>query len=110
MKRKFLLLMMVLVPAAVHADYDANFRGKILDVITYPYNDTILIRVENQPKSHPICGNFDYLALDAGVEEHRRQYVFARMLAAYAAGEVVNIGYDSKDLCSGDRIRIYRVG
>jgi len=92
------------------ANYDANFRGKVLNVLTYTEHKKILIRVEGQPTSHPVCTRFDYLVIDSGIDDQARQMVFSRLLMAYASGEVINIGYDSVDECIGGRIKVYRAG
>ena len=94
----------------LYADYDDNFTGKVINVLTYPYSKQILIRVEGQPTTHPICTNFDCMVIEANIDNEARQLVFSRLLMAYASGERVNIGYDSKDECSGARIKVYRVG
>lgn len=50
------------------------------------------------------------MVIEANIDNEARQLVFSRLLMAYASGERVNIGYDSKDECSGARIKVYRVG
>lgn len=87
-----------------------NFQGKILEVLTYPYAKYILIRVEGQPTSHPVCTNFDYLLVGEDSDSESRQLVYGRLLLAFARGEVINIGYDSKDECLHSKIKVYRVG
>ncbi|TVZ37142.1 hypothetical protein P886_1483 [Alteromonadaceae bacterium 2753L.S.0a.02] len=100
----------VFYSAQASADYDNNFRGKVLDVLTYPYSKNILIRVEGQPNSHPLCTRFDYMVIDGAIDSEARQLVYTRLLLAFARGENVNIGYDSKDECVGSRVKVYRVG
>lgn len=107
---KKLLLILVIFSSSVYPNYDANFTGKVTHVLTYPYSKLILLKVEGQPTSHPICSSFDYLAIDTDVEPESRQMVLSRLLVAYTSGETINIGYDSKDECAGNRIKIYRVG
>lgn len=79
-------------------------------MLTYPYSKQILIRVEGQPTAYPICSNFDYMVIEANIDNEARQLVFSHLLMAYASGEIINIGYDSKDECVGSRIKIYRIG
>lgn len=99
-----------LLPTFTFANYDANFSGKITHVLTYTHSDELLIRVEGQPTSHPICKSFDFMAIDISIPAERRQVVLSRIMLAYSLGEKVNIGYDSKDECIGSRIKVYRVG
>lgn len=94
----------------VFAGYNANFKGKITQVLTYTYSTQILIRVEGQPSDHPECNLTDYLSVDPDISAESRQLVYSRILTAYATGEVVNIGYDKTGGCVSGRIRIYRVG
>lgn len=110
MNKMALTIVSLLLSTLVSANYDNNFRGKVLDVLTYPYSKNILIRVEGQPSSHPVCSKFDYMAIDSNIDNEARQLVFARLLMAYASGESVNIGYDANDECVGGRIKVYRVG
>lgn len=110
MKYIFLIIAILCFSENSYADYDNNFTGKVISVLTYPYSKQILIRVEGQPTAHPICNNFDYMAIEANIDNEARQLVFSRLLMAYASGEIINIGYDSKDECVGSRIKIYRVG
>lgn len=91
-------------------NYDKNFTGKITHVLTYTHSDELLIKVEGQPSSHPICNQFDYMAIDTSIPNARRQIILSRILLAYTTGKPVNIGYDSKDECVGSRLKIYRVG
>lgn len=110
MKMRYLLFVCLLFSFSANADYDNNFKGKVVDVLTYTTSPLILFKVENQPTSHPLCTKFDYIAIAPETTPELRQIVFSRLLAAYAAGEVVNIGYDSKDECVGPRIKVYRIG
>ncbi|MEJ2415776.1 MAG: hypothetical protein P8Y45_02355 [Exilibacterium sp.] len=110
MKYIISMLFMLLFSTQSSANYDANFKGKILSVLTYPHSKIILIRVEGQPTTHPVCSKFDYLAIDPNIDHETRQIVFARLLMAYATGETVNIGYDANDECIGARMKVYRVG
>lgn len=110
MKRIVLILCVLLVPVFSHAGYNANFRGKVTQVLTYTTSAQILIRVEGQPSTHPQCTQLDYLAIDAATADNVRQIVLSRLMMAYASGETVNIGYDKEGGCVGGRIRVYRVG
>lgn len=107
---RFLMLTSLFWMTSVCADYDSNFKGKVLDILTYTSSPLILVRLENQPSTHPLCSQFDYLAIAPETAPEVRQIVFSRLLSAYATGEVVNIGYDGKDECVSTRIKVYRVG
>jgi len=103
-----ILLTTLTLPA--FAGYNANFRGTISAVLTYPGSTLILIRVSNQPTSHPECTSFDYLAIDPAISNESRQLVMSRLLLAFTTGENINIGYDKSGDCIGGRIRVHRVG
>jgi hypothetical protein len=92
------------------AGYDANFSGKITNVLTYTGSTQILIRVEGQPTSHPTCTTLDFLSIAPDISTESRNLVMSRILSAYATGEKVNIGYDKTAGCVGSRIRVHRVG
>ncbi|GAB1624083.1 hypothetical protein AAOGI_41330 [Agarivorans albus] len=92
------------------AGYNANFSGRITHVLTYTYTPLILIRLEGQPSSHPVCGSLDYLAIDGNTPDSIRMQVLSRVMTAYTTGEVINIGYDKEGDCVGSRIRVHRVG
>lgn len=110
LKKYFVFLVVLVISCTVRADYEKNFDGKITQVLTYTHVDEILIRVEGQPTNHPVCTLFDYMVIDKSVSVERRQVVLSRILLAYASGEIVNIGYDSKDECIEGRIKVYRIG
>ena len=111
MKKLMMLLALSFVAPLANANYDANFQGKITNVLTYTHTDVIYIKVEGQPTSHPICTRFDLMVIDKSMPADRRQIMMSRILLAYATGNPVNIGYDSKDEClDGSRIKVYRVG
>ncbi|WP_370979954.1 hypothetical protein [Agaribacterium sp. ZY112] len=92
-----------------YAGYNANIVGKVTHVLTYTYTNHILIRLENQPSSHPACQT-DYFSIDASTPDATRQQVLSRLLLAYASGEPINIGYDAEGGCSHGRMKVYRVG
>ncbi len=96
--------------SSAHAGYDANFTGKVTQVITYSYSTLILIKVTGQPTKHAVCTNADFLAIANDVSAESRQLIMSRLMLAYATGEVVNIGYDKTGGCVDGRIRVYRVG
>lgn len=103
-------LCLAILPMFTHAGYNANFSGKITQVLTYTASAQILIRVEGQPSTHPQCTQLDFLAIDAATPDNVRQIVLSRIMMAYASGETVNIGYDKEGGCVGGRIKVYRVG
>ncbi len=110
MKRLIAIVLVLSVSSYSHAGYNANFVGKITKVLTYPYSNEVLIRVEGQPTSHPTCTSLDYLSIAPDVTDAARQVVISRILMAYASGEAINIGYDKEGDCVSGRIRIHRVG
>lgn len=110
MRNLFLFLVLSSLSVLSYANYDANFQGEVTEVLTYADSDNVLIRVSGRPTSHPICTRFDYIVIDGSIPEARRQAMLSRVLLAYSTGEVINIGYDSKDECIGSRIKVYRIG
>jgi len=89
-----------------NAGYDENRTGEITHIFTYPAGQ-IYIRLSNQPSSHPEC-NPAYFAIDSTAPG--KDAMYARALAAFTAGQPVNIGYDSQGNCASGQIRIHRVG
>ena len=110
MKKIFTFISICIFCGPLYAEYNANFRGEILEVLTYTDSTRILIKVENQPNQHPQCSKFDYLVIPSDIPAENRQIILSRILLAYASGEIVNIGYDKTGSCVGPRIRLYRVG
>lgn len=109
MKKIIALTMLALFSTQALAVYNANMSGQIDGVITYADTDSIYIRLKNQPTSHQTC-SAALFAIDATVSLDRRKMMLSRLLAAYATGEVINIGYDSTGYCADGYIRVHRVG
>lgn len=107
---KYLILFFCLFSSEAFANYNANFSGKVTNILTYTSTSQILVKVSGQPTSHPQCTNLDFLVIDSNTPDNIRQIVLSRLLLAYSTGEVVNIGYDKDGSCIGGRIKIYRVG
>jgi hypothetical protein len=110
MKKTILLGIVLTFSNLSFAGYDANFSGKITNVLTYTGSTQVLIRVEGQPTSHPTCTRLDYLAIAPDISAESRNLVMSRILSAYVTGEKVNIGYDKTGGCVSSRIRVHRVG
>jgi hypothetical protein len=98
-----------LAAPSANATYDTNMTGVVLEVATYADADSIYFRLQNQPSSHSGC-NAGYFALSASTPATRLNRLLARLLAAQATGEVVNIGYDGSGDCVDGFIRAHRVG
>ncbi|QUJ68610.1 hypothetical protein KDD30_05720 [Photobacterium sp. GJ3] len=109
--KKFVLFLAAVAcsPSHVYAEYNANIRGVVTEVLTYTESNIILFRLNNQPASHPTCKP-GYFSVDASVPSETRHQVLSRLLTAYATGKLVNIGYDKDGTCSGTWIRTHRVG
>ena len=103
-----LCLLLVSMGPAV-ATENAYISGKIEAIIAYTYQDTVLIRLVNQPTSHPACAA-THFAISASTTEARRNRVLSRLLTAFGTGETVIIGYDNAGNCADGYIRIERVG
>jgi hypothetical protein len=110
MKKSLLLGVILTFTNLSFAGYDANFSGKITNVLTYTGSTQILIRVEGQPTTHPACTSLNYLSIASDISAESRSLVMSRILSAYVTGEKVNIGYDKTSGCVGNRIRVHRVG
>ena len=103
-----MIVLMGLSASPAFAVYNDNISGVLTDVLVYADGDFILFRLSNQP-SHPVCDP-SFFAIDPNIPETRRNQLFARLLAAQASGEPVNIGYDNKGDCAVGYIRAHRVG
>jgi hypothetical protein len=91
------------------ATENAYISGKIAAILTYTYQDTVLIRLVNQPTSHPGCAA-THFAIAASTSEARRNRVLSRLITAFGTGETVVIGYDNAGNCADGYIRLERVG
>lgn len=109
MKRFLMLGITCLLSTNAFATYNANISGQIAAIATYTDTDSVYVTLANQPTSHPTCSPH-YFVLDSSVSLDRRKFMVARLMAAYAAGETVNIGYDNAGNCADGAIRIHRVG
>ncbi len=108
--RVFRLAAFLVLSFPVFAGYDANITGKVTQVLTYTTHDSILIRLDNQPATHPVCKT-DFFELDESIPAERRGIIMSRLLLARANGETLNIGFDKSGGCGKQgRIRVYRVG
>jgi hypothetical protein len=93
----------------VHAVYNANMTGVVVDVLTYTEGTQIYFRLDNQPASHPAC-NAVYFSIDQAVPSENRKALLARLLLAMANGNPTNVGFDNSGNCSHGYIRAHRVG
>ncbi|RZI81335.1 MAG: hypothetical protein EOP38_19640 [Rubrivivax sp.] len=109
MKIRAILFTLALVSTPAFSTYSANLAGEVSGVYTYTEGDYIFFTLKNQPSSHPGC-NPAYFSIDGSVPVDRRKIMLARLMAAYATHETVNIGYDKDGTCSEGVIRVYRVG
>lgn len=96
------------ISITVTAHYNANWEGKVtrLQVYDAPY---IYIRLDNHP-SHPSCNN-EYFVIPESVSTETRQYLYSRLLAAYATGSSIYIGYDGQEggTCAHGYLRVHSV-
>ncbi len=99
----------LLTSTTASSEYNANMTGVVQDVLTYTDGDWVLFRLVNQPASHPTC-NPAYFVLNELIPAARLDRLVARLLAAKATGESVNIGYDAAGDCANGYIRAHRVG
>ena len=106
---KNLLISALLIFASIQANavYNSNMKGVIKNLMVYADSDHIYLVLTNQPKVHPACKP-NYFVIPATVTPGRRQMMLSRLLAAYAAKENVNIGYDGTGDCADGYIRVHR--
>jgi hypothetical protein len=102
-------LNVLFLPSVAVAEYNANMDGELAHIMVYADGDYIYFRLKNQPTSHPRCKP-DYFVVSEDVPEARLNRIYSRLLAAYAAKEVVNIGFDAKTECVHGYIKVHRVG
>jgi hypothetical protein len=95
--------------ATSNAGCNADLSGAVSHVMTYSHADSILFRLANRRTSHPSC-NPCYFVVAQDVSADRRKAMLARLLAAYAAGETVNVGFDASGDCADGHIRVHRPG
>jgi hypothetical protein len=105
----FLAVLLLLASDVAQTTYNANITGVVSDVATYEYSGQILIRLQNQPTSHPQCSP-TYFAIDETTPEAHMDRMVARVLTALATGQPVTIGYDNAGNCAHSFIRIHRIG
>jgi hypothetical protein len=99
----------VLMTTPAWGIYNANLTGTVSMVLTYDGVSPILVRLNNQPSSHPTCDpSFFAIAADNDTKSTDRMY--ARLLVALATAQPTNLGYDNLGNCANGYIRIHRVG
>lgn len=105
------ILLFFAVCTSTNAAYTNNMQGTPTAVLTY-LNGKILLRLDNQPSSHPLCKPA-YFAIVSDNEKGVDR-IYARLLAAYTQKQPVNIGYDdgtrSDSECASGYIKVHRVG
>ena len=112
MKSKVMLLLCslaVLGATPAWSVYDTNLLGVVTEVLAYTDHNIILVRLDNQPSSHPTC-NPSYFALEHTADTTRVDRIYARLLLALSSGQPTKIGYDSQGNCANGWIRMHRVG
>jgi hypothetical protein len=102
-------LPLLLACGSAGAQYNDNIVGTIVQVIGYADGDQILVRLGNQPASHPAC-NATYFSLPGDVPDRRRIPMFNLLMTAKLTGEPITIGFDNAGNCAEGFIRIHRVG
>jgi hypothetical protein len=113
-RKMWVVILMILSASLVttrdaFATYNANTTGVVIQVLFYAETDNILLRLGNQPTSHPSC-NPAYFVLSYEIPEARRKAMVAMLLAARISGEPINIGYDNTGSCANGMIRVYEIG
>lgn len=81
----------------------------VIQVLFYSESDEILLRLGNQPTSHPAC-NPSYFVLSSSIPETRRKAMVAMLFVARVSGESINVGYDNAANCASGYIRVYEIG
>lgn len=94
--------------ASAQNQYNKNSPHVITEILTYPYDKTILFRVKDMPNI-PGCSP-QYFEISANASYESRTQTLSRLLTAYTAKELVNIGYDGENCAPSSYILVYRVG
>ena len=102
-------MLLTFAVSPVNAQYNANIQGVVTSVLVYTDNNLILVRLKNQPTTHPLC-NPVYFAVGSDVDPKRIDRLLSRLLLAKTTGETVNIGYDNAGNCASGYIRLHRAG
>jgi hypothetical protein len=105
------ILLLSVISTSAAGGYNNNMKGTPTAVLTY-LNGNILLRLDNQPASHPLCEH-TYFAIVSDNEKGADR-MYARLLAAYTQKQPINIGYDdgtrSGSVCASGYIKVHRVG
>ena len=101
-------LVVLVVPIAANAVYNDNITGIISHVRVYD-TGLVLVRLQNQPTSHPACQP-GYFAMDTALDPDIRAMMLSRALVARASGQPINIGYDNAGSCAQGYIRLHQIG
>jgi len=107
--KKYITLLLLFVVSPLYAQYNANMKGVVTDVLIYSDSNLVLFRLDNQPSTHPLCA-VDYFSIGVDIPYDRVKSLISRLLMAKATKERINIGYDAVGDCSQNRIRVHRVG
>lgn len=97
-----------LIAATASAAYNANIAGVPTRIITGE-NGLVLFALDTQPTSHPSC-TATFFVIDNSLSDAKINRMYARLLAAQAAGEPINIGYDSSGSCLYNYMHAYQIG
>lgn len=95
-------------PVSAQNSYNANISGRVVEVLTYTEDATVLFTIDPMPTS-PQCGD-RYFRISRNLPLEMRQQVFSRLMAAYMNREVVNIGYDNQTCSPEGSFKVFRVG
>jgi hypothetical protein len=97
------------VSGVAGAQYNDNITGSVIQIVGYADSDQILIRLGNQPVSHPGC-NAEYFSIGGDISDRRRIPMLNLLILAKLTGDSITIGFDNAGNCSDGYIRVHRVG
>jgi hypothetical protein len=111
MKKILFLISAIFMSFPAHAQYTYNnnvIADRIVSVITYAHDNSILFNIPNMPQIPGCAGH--YFVITPDLPTDNRQQLLSRLLVAYSSKEAINIGYDGQTCNSIGYIVVFRVG
>lgn len=102
------LAMFFSAQAGAQNTYNNNQKYKIIEVITYTGDSTILFRPQTMPIIPGCVANYFIIPPNFPLES--RQQALSRLLTAYTTNELINIGFDGQVCGPNGHVLAYRIG
>jgi|SRR5882724_3083907 len=107
--RALVILVAVLTTSTASANYNANLSGIPLTVSTYE-SGAVLFTLDTQASAVGGTCNAAEFAIDYTQPADAINRMVSRLLAAQAAGQRINVGYDNAGGCIIGYIHVYEIG